>query len=128
MLVFTTKEFARFARKERIGASQLCEAMHRASKGLIDANLGAGVIKQRVARQGQGRSSGYRTIIAFRSGDRSVFMYGFAKNSKANLSDDELEVYRQLTAVFLEADAAMLQRLVAAGELNRVECDGQEDA
>jgi len=90
--VFATKEFARFARKERIGSSQLCEAVRRAGSGLIDADLGGGVIKQRVARQGQGRSGGYRTIIAFRSGDRSVFMYGFAKKSKANISDDELEV------------------------------------
>jgi len=66
---------------------------------LIDADLGGGVIKQRVARQGQGRSGGFRTIIAFRSGDRSIFMYGFAKNRKANVSDDELEVYRRLATV-----------------------------
>lgn len=128
MRVFGTKEFARFARKERIGSSQLCEAVRRAVSGLIDADLGGGVIKQRVARQGQGRSGGYRTIIAFRSGDRSVFMYGFAKNSKANLSDDELEVYRRLATVFFEADAAMLQRLIAADELKEVECDGQDEA
>ena len=128
MRVFATKEFARFARKERIGSSQLCEAVCRSESGLIDADLGGGVIKQRVARQGQGRSGGYRTIIAFRSGNRSVFMYGFAKNRKANLSDDELEVYRRLASVFLKADAAVIQRLVDAGELKEVECDGQEDA
>lgn len=128
MRVFATKEFARFARKERLGSSQLCEAVRRSESGLIDADLGGGVIKQRVARQGQGRSGGYRTIIAFRSGDRSVFMYGFAKNRKANLSDDELEVYRRLASVFLNADAAAIQRLVDASELKEVECDGQEDA
>lgn len=128
MRVFATKEFARFARKERIGSSQLCEAVRRSESGLIDADLGGGVIKQRIARQGQGRSGGYRTIIAFRSGDRSVFMYGFAKTSKANLSDDELEVYRRLATIFLEADVAMLQRLIAAGELKEVDCDGQEEA
>jgi len=126
--VFATKEFARFARKERIGSSQLCEAVSRAGQGLIDADLGRGMIKQRVARQGQGRSGGYRTIIAFRSGDRSIFMYGFAKNSKANLSADEFEVYRRLATIFLGADAAMLQRLIAVGELEEVECDGQEGA
>ena len=128
MRVFATKEFARFARKERIGSSQLCEAVRRAGSGLIDADLGGGVIKQRVARQGQGRSGGYRTIIAFRSGDRSVFMYGFAKNSKASLSDDELEVYRRLATAFLEADTAIMQRLIAADELKEVECDDQEGA
>ncbi len=128
MRVFAAKEFARFTRKERIGSSQLSEAVSRAGNGLIDADLGGGVIKQRVARQGQGRSGGYRTIIAFRSGDLSIFMYGFAKNSKANLSDDELEVYRRLASIFLEADTAMLRRMIAAGELKEVECDGQEGA
>lgn len=126
MRVFVTKEFARFARKERIGSIQLCGAVRRAGSGLIDADLGCGVIKQRVARQGQGRSGGYRTIIAFRSGVRSVFIYGFAKNSKANLADDELDVYRRLATVVLEADAATLRRLIAAGELKEMECDGQE--
>lgn len=128
MRVFATKEFARFTRKERIGTNQLCEAVRRSESGLIDAHLGGGVIKQRVARQGQGRSGGYRTIIAFRSCDRSVFMYGFAKNSKVNLFDDELEVYRRLASIFLKADAAALQRLVDADELKEVECDGQEGA
>ena len=55
-------------------------------------------------------------------------MYGFAKNSKANLSYDELEVYRRFATVFFEADAAMLQRLIAADELKEVECDGQDEA
>jgi len=76
----------------------------------------------------RGRAKDDLADIAFRSGDRSVFMYGFAKNSKANLSDDELEVYRRLATVFLEADAAMLQRLIVAGELKEVECDGQDEA
>ncbi len=55
-------------------------------------------------------------------------MYRFAKNSKASLSDDELEVYRRLATIFLEADTAMLPRLIAAGELKEVECDDQEGA
>lgn len=55
-------------------------------------------------------------------------MYGFAKNSKANLSDNELEVYRRLASIFLKADAAALRRLVDADELKEVECDGQEGA
>ena len=127
MRVFATKEFARFARKERLGPDQLCEAVDRADSGLIDADLGGGVIKQRVARQGQGRSGGFRTIIAFRSGDRSIFMYGFAKNRKANLTDDELVVYRRLAGIFLGADNAMLGRLLHADELKEVYCDGQEE-
>lgn len=124
---FTAKEFARFARKERIGADQLCEAVDRADRGLFDADLGGGVIKQRVARPGQGRSGGYRTIIAFRSADRSIFMYGFAKSGRANLSVDELPAYRRLAAIFLGADTGTLGKMLAEGELNEVTCNDQDD-
>ena len=125
MRVFQTREFVRFARKERIGDDRLCEAVDRAERGLIDADLGGGVIKQRVARPGQGSSRGYRTIIAFRSADRSVFMYGFAKSGKANLTGNELSVYRKLDALFLAANAGNLITLIAGGELSEVTCDGQ---
>ena len=93
----------------------------------VDADRGGGVIKQCVARQGQGRSGGFRTIIAFRSGDRSIFKYGFAKNRKTNLTDDELVVYRRLAEIFLEADNALLGRMLTAGELKEVDCDDQEE-
>ena len=124
MRVFTTKEFGRFARKSRVGDDQLCEAIDRAQRGLMDADLGGGVIKQRVARPGQGRSGGYRTIIAFRPADRSVFMYGFAKSGRANLTAGELAVYKKLAVVFLGASAKELDGLLDSGELNEVACDG----
>ena len=60
MAVYKTKTFARFARDEGIGDRSLMEAVVRADKGLIDADLGGNIIKQRVARQGQGRSGAYR--------------------------------------------------------------------
>ncbi|MGO8779401.1 MAG: type II toxin-antitoxin system RelE/ParE family toxin [Rhodomicrobium sp.] len=69
-----TKAFRRFQRKERIDDETLCEAISRAELGLIDADLGSGLIKQRVARVGQGRSGGHRTIIAYRTAARSVFL------------------------------------------------------
>ncbi len=79
MQVFKTRWFARFARNERIADASLLEAIQRAERGLIDADLGGGLIKQRLARQGKGRSGGYRTIIAFRSGHRAVFIYGLCE-------------------------------------------------
>ena len=124
MRVFTTKEFGRFARKSRICHDQLCEAIDRAQRGLMDADLGGGVIKQRVARPGQGRSGGYRTIIAFRSADRSVFMYGFAKSGQANLAAGELAVYKTLAVVFLGASTKELDGLLDSGEMIEVACDG----
>ncbi len=126
MRVFKTREFTRFASRERIDDHELCDAATRADRGLVDANLGGGVIKQRVARQGQGRSGGYRTIIAFRSGLRSVFMYGFAKNKKANLSDPELAVYRELATMFLGSNDSALVRMLIEGELVEFVCDDQE--
>jgi hypothetical protein len=85
MRVFKTKQFARFLIQEGISEVLLCEAVNRANTGLIDADLGGSVIKQRIAREGQGRSSGYRSIVLFRLGDRAIFAYGFAKNARQNI-------------------------------------------
>jgi hypothetical protein len=90
MQVFLTKGMARFTRREQIGLTNLREAIARAESGLIDADLGGGLIKQRVARAGKGRSGGYRTIIAYRGGGRAVFLYGFAKNERENVGLEEL--------------------------------------
>lgn len=73
MGVFKTREFARFARREQIQDASLWEAAARAERGLVDAELGGGLIKQRIARQGQGRRSGFRTLMAFREGQHTVF-------------------------------------------------------
>ena len=86
MRVFLTKDFVRFVRKERIKVGLLREAVERAGQGLIDADLGGGLIKQRVARPGQGRSRSYRTTIAYRAEARSVFIFGFAKSERATIT------------------------------------------
>jgi hypothetical protein len=85
MRVFKTGPFARFAKHEGIADQELCEAVRRAEKGSIDADLGGAVIKQRLARQGQGRSGGWRSIVLFRRGDRAFFVYGFAKSDRDNI-------------------------------------------
>jgi hypothetical protein len=103
MRVFVTKAFGRFARSERISDDRLLEAIGRADRGLVDAELGSGLIKQRVARPGQGRSGGYRTAIAFRRLDRAVFLYGFAKSERDNIADRDLARLKKLAAVFLAA-------------------------
>ena len=83
--VYVTKTFRRFQRRELIGDQALRQAIERAEAGLVDADLGKGLIKQRVARTGQGRSGGYRTIIALRSGHRAFFLFGFAKSAQSNV-------------------------------------------
>ena len=126
MQVYQTKGFARFARRQRIDPRALCEAVARADQGLIDADLGSGVIKQRVPRTGQGRSSGFRTILFFRTKVRAVFIDGFAKNSQDNIDDDDLERFRTLAAEFLRYDAKQINRLVKTGAWIEVECDGNQ--
>jgi hypothetical protein len=73
----TLTRFGRFARKEKISAKSLWEAVDRAEKGLVDADLGGGVIKQRIARPGESKSKGYRSIVLYRKGDKAFFVYGF---------------------------------------------------
>jgi hypothetical protein len=80
--IFLTRWFGRFARKERLSEEALRDAVGRADRGQIDADLGGGVIKQRVARRGQGKSGGYRMIVLYRSRSRAIFAYGFAKSRK----------------------------------------------
>lgn len=108
MRVFTTKPFARFADREGIGDRDLWEAADRAASGRIDADLGGGVIKQRIARPGQGKSGGYRTIVLFRREALAVFVYGFAKSDRDNIKADELRAFRKLAQELLALDTAGL--------------------
>jgi len=118
--IFKTKVFAKFAKKEQINDSVLCEAVERAERGLIDADLGGYVIKQRVNREGQGRSKGHRVIIAFISKKRSFFLHGFSKNDKDNLSDDELEMMKRLASHWLNYNEKKIQIALKEGELKEV--------
>jgi hypothetical protein len=93
--IFLSRWFQRFARKEGIRDAALWEAVVRAEKGRIDADLGGEVIKQRIARPGQGKSKGYRTVILYRREDKAFFMYGFAKSQRANIHDDETAQFKE---------------------------------
>ena len=122
MRVFKTKQFARFLVQEGISEVLLCEAVNRAITGLIDADLGGGVIKQRIAREGQGRSSGYRSIVLFRRDDRAIFAYGFAKNARQNIGQSELKAFRKLAEVILAFDGKELQAAINNGTITEVMC------
>jgi hypothetical protein len=122
--IFKTKEFARFARREGLSDEALCDAIDRAERGLIDADLGGNLIKQRIARPGQGRSGGYRTVIVWRARQNSFFVYGFAKSSKADLTPRELVAYQTIGRLLLGYDDNALKKAVAAKELLELTCDG----
>lgn len=112
MRVFKNTVFTRFAKKAGITDEALCKAIQNAEKGLVDADLGGGLIKQRVARQGAGKSGGFRTIILFKKGDRSFFVYGFAKNKIANISDTDLMALKKLAAHMLNCDSSYIESLI----------------
>ena len=120
--VYETRIFSRFARKESIKGKHLLEAVQRADDGLIDADLGGGLIKQRVARPGQGRSGGYRTILVFRTGSLAIFLTGFAKNERENISADDLEDLKLIARQWLK-HPERIEADMAAGILNEVNND-----
>jgi hypothetical protein len=118
--IYKTKTFDRFARSESINDEKLTEAVSRAGQGLIDADLGGGLIKQRVAREGQGRRGGYRVIIALRKQGFVVFLFGYAKSAVDNLDDKQTTVLQGIAARWLNADAATLRKALEQGELLEV--------
>lgn len=124
--LFKTKWLVRFADKERISDDSLREAIGRAAQGLVDADLGSGVIKQRVARPGCGRSGGYRMLVAYRAGNRAVFLYGFAKSERENIGPDELRTLREIGAAWLEANDKKIAEAIADGVLQEVTNDEED--
>ena len=123
MRIFEVKAFARFAKKARIPDAALRTAVDLASRGMIDADLGAGVIKQRIARKGAGKSGGFRTIIVFRLGSRAIFVHGFAKNDQGNISDRELATFKLLAAEMLNYDDGTIAKVTLSGEFIEVSKD-----
>jgi hypothetical protein len=121
--VFKTKWFARFTRKEGITDARLVEAVRNAEKGQIDAVLGGGLIKQRIPRDGGGKSGGYRSIIAYKAGDKYFFLYCFAKRDKDNLEDDELEQYKRFAGQLMALGDADLKKALDAGTITEVKYD-----
>lgn len=121
LAVFKTRPFARFARKARLEDDVLWRAAERANSGVIDADLGGGVIKLRIARKGEGKSGGSRAIVLFRSQVRAVFVYGFEKKDLDNIKPIELEGFRELARVILGYSNAELIAQVQAGSLIEID-------
>ena len=94
---------------------------------MIDADLGHGLIKQRVARRGEGKSGGYRTIVAYRARDRSVFIYGFAKNKQANITKDDERDLKDYGALILVLDMRGIEIMIHGNELTEIEYHGEEN-
>ena len=119
------RALARFAKREAISDEGLVAAIETAKRGLIDADLGGGLIKQRVARPGQGKRGGFRMLIGFRS-DRAIFLFGFAKNERENIDDKQLTTLREIVASWFAADDKKIAQALKDGLLIEVK-HGQEN-
>lgn len=104
----------------------LCAAVAEMVQGLIDADLGGGVVKKRVGLAGRGKRGGARTLIATNKGDRWFFVFGFEKNERANIADDELEALQELAAHFLARTGRQLGEAIQDGSLQEI-CDDDKD-
>jgi hypothetical protein len=113
--IFKTKDFNNFARREAIADRTLHKTAVQIEAGLIDADLGGGVIKQRVPRPGKGKSGGYRVIVCFRKGHRLFFVHGFAKSRQSNISAAELIDLRDLAKILLNLTDEQLANAIVSG-------------
>jgi hypothetical protein len=119
--IFKNAWFGRFARREKIKDSVLKDAVARAKRGIIDAELGGGVIKQRLARPGQGKSGGYRSIVIFQKGERAFFVYGFAKSDRENIDPYELADFKKLAKEWFTFTDQKIEAMIKNQELTEVE-------
>jgi hypothetical protein len=124
--VFKTKAFARFARKEDLGDKALADAIADIERGLVDADLGGCLIKQRVARVGSGKRGGFRTLIAYRVGKMAVFLFGFAKNDRANISSEDERDLKDYGAMLLSLKDKDIELMTENGELREVHYDKED--
>jgi hypothetical protein len=121
MQAFKTKAFARWADADGLSDEALAVAVAEMNQGLVEAHLGGQVVKKRVALPGRGKRGGARTLVAFKQGEKAFFVYGFAKNERANISDKELKALKLLAKELLNCPAALLTKAIKAGELIEIE-------
>ena len=123
MAIFKTRWFDRWARKQGLTTPSLCAAVPEMNAGLYDADLGGGLLKKRIARSGQGKSGGFRTLVVTNKGSLWIFVFGFPKNERSNIGQDEEEALKKLAAHLLSLTVSALTKAQHAGELMEVDCD-----
>ena len=124
-MIYKTYHFNRWAGKTSLPDDLLHRAVEEMTNGLIDADLGGGVFKKRIALPGRGKSGSARTLLATNRDDRWIFILGYEKNERANISDKERDALRMIAKDLLGLSAEQLQKMVNEGALLEV-CYGKE--
>ena len=120
MKVFKTKSFAQWAKGLRVTDAKLSAAVTEMEQGLIDASLGHGLYKKRIAVPGKGKRGGARTIVAYKQAEKAFFIYGFAKNEKDNIDAKEKEALVKYASILVGLDARQMKQTTLGGELIEV--------
>jgi hypothetical protein len=123
MRVFKNKWFQKWATKEGLSDETLQVAVEEMEDGLIDAELGGHVAKKRVALPGRGKRGGSRTLVVYQQGNKAFFVYGFAKNERANINAKQLKALKLLATQLLGYTNPALVKAINAGELIEVNED-----
>jgi len=119
--IFAVPDFMKFMKSERIADATLVGAIERVERGLMDADLDGGLLKLRLARPGQGRSGGYRTIVACKVGARAFFLVGYGKNDLDNIGDATLGQLRRLAEELQRLTDDELDNVKASGAMREIE-------
>ncbi len=123
MRTFKIKVFSKWAKKAGLSDEALKKALEEIDQGLFEADLGRHLFKKRIAKSGQGKRGGYRTIVLFKKNQTAFFLYGFEKNKKSNLSKQELEGYKMLSDDLLKLKSEELAKGVEQGLFLEVDND-----
>ena len=116
-----TKHFSKWASKQKIPLSRLLEALAEVQAGNFDANLGSHIYKKRISFDSRGKRGSGRTIICYKKHDRAIFIHGFAKNEKANLSKKELSAFKELSKILLRLSDKEVSLAIRNGDFIEVE-------
>ena len=115
-----TKHFAKWAAKQNIPQEFLSIALSEVHDGIYEANLGGNIYKKRIRFKGQGKSGSGRTIICYKKDDRAIFVHGFSKNEKSNISKKELIAFKELSKILLNLSIEGLNTAVGSGAILEV--------
>ncbi len=124
--VFKTRHFSRWMRKTELTDEALREAVAEMAAGLIDADLGGGIVKKRVALPGRGKSGSARTLVATNKGNRWFFVFGFEKNERGNITGKELEALRKVAVDLLAITGKELEAHLGSGALQEIGDDDEQ--
>ena len=117
MRIFKNTRFTRFSDKEDISDSELIDTVNQLETGQTVVNLGGNVYKARIARSGKGKSGGYRVIVLFRSGDKTFYVYRFAKSEKDNISEKELRHFKESAKDYYSMTIKQIEEMIKDGQL-----------